>query len=260
MSLIFRWLGVAGMELRAGNQALVIDPFFTRPSLIQMLRPLHSDSSLVAKHLAHCNVVLVTHSHYDHLLDVPAVLSQTGAQAFGSDNTCQLLRISGVPLAQVNKVEIGDHLTLGAFQVEVVRGQHSWIPFSWVFNGPLRSGLQPPLRVQDYRMDHCLGYRITAVGMHLLVCAAEPHPAQILVAVAQERQDYYLRLFREIQPNSFIPIHWDVFTRPLNKPLRRFHRPGRLPLWQLTHLARQVMPHAKVIIPEIFRGYTLSPD
>ena len=31
MSLKFRWLGVAGIELKAGEQVLVIDPFITRP-------------------------------------------------------------------------------------------------------------------------------------------------------------------------------------------------------------------------------------
>jgi L-ascorbate metabolism protein UlaG (beta-lactamase superfamily) len=32
MSLTFRWLGVAGIELKTGEQILAIDPFLTRPS------------------------------------------------------------------------------------------------------------------------------------------------------------------------------------------------------------------------------------
>ncbi len=257
MSLTFRWLGVAGVELKAGNQVLAIDPFFTRPSVLQLLHPLESDNSLVTQRLNHCDVVLVTHSHYDHLLDVPAVLRHTGAQAYGSANTCQLLRLHGLPEATIHQVQVGDHIIIGAFQVDVIQGQHSWIPFSRVFNGTLLPGLQPPLRVQDYRMDVCLGFRITALGISILVCAAEPQPAQVLLAVAQEPHNYYLKLFQEIRPHTFIPIHWDDFTRPLNKPLCRFHRPGRMALWQITRLARQVMPRTKVIIPEISRQYVL---
>jgi L-ascorbate metabolism protein UlaG (beta-lactamase superfamily) len=79
MSLAFRWLGTAGIELRAADQVLALDPFFTRPSLRQMLRPITPDPAVVASHLLRCNFVLVTHPHYDHLLDVPAVLEQTGA-------------------------------------------------------------------------------------------------------------------------------------------------------------------------------------
>ena len=258
MSLTFRWLGVAGVELKTGGQVLALDPFFTRPSITRMLGPVSPDPSLAAEKLPECNVVLVTHSHYDHLVDVPEVLRHTGAVAYGSPNTCRLLRMLGTPEAQVNEVQVGDKLLLGAFKVEVINGQHSPIPFGWIFNGRLRPGLQPPLRVQDYRMDVCLGYCITVMGMRVLICAAEPQPAQVLFTVAQESKKYYLRLFKGVQPRIFIPIHWDNFTRPLNKPLRRFTRPGRLRLWVLAMLARQTVPWVNVIIPEIFREYTLG--
>ena len=102
--------------------------------------------------------------HYDHLLDVPEVLRHSGAAAYGSPNTCQLLRLLGYPASQVHEISVGDKLSLGAFKVEVIPGQHSPIPFGWIFNGSLRPGLQPPLRVQDYRMDVCLGYCITVHG------------------------------------------------------------------------------------------------
>jgi hypothetical protein len=260
VSLRFRWLGVAGVEFKAGNQVLAIDPFFSRPAKLQLLRPLQPDIAQVTRRLSHCNFVLVTHSHYDHLMDVPAVLSHTGARAFGSANTCQLLHLLGVAEAQVSQVQIGDHLNLGAFQVEVMRGRHSWIPFGRFFNGSLRAGLKPPLRIQDYRMDVCLGYYIASMGIQVLVCAAEPQPAQVLLAVAQEPRQYYIRLFQETRPSIFIPIHWDDFTRSLDKSLHRLHRPGRLPLWQITRLARQMLPRTRVLIPELFREYTLSPD
>jgi L-ascorbate metabolism protein UlaG (beta-lactamase superfamily) len=257
VSLTFRWLGAAGVRFKAGEQLLALDPFFTRPSLLEMLRPVIPDSSLAAKKLPECNAVLVTHSHYDHLLDVPEVLHHTGAVAYGSPNTCQLLNLLGVPPEQVNEVQVGDRLSLGAFKVEVIKGQHSPIPFGWIFNGRLRPGLRPPLRVQDYRMDVCLGYCITVMGMRVLVCAADSQPAEVLFTVAQESNKYYLRLFKEVQPRIFVPIHWDNFTRPLNKPLRSLVRPGRMQLWVLAILARQTVPGVNVITPEIFREYTL---
>jgi len=257
VSLTFCWLGVAGVKLKAGGQVLALDPFFTRPSLVKMLHPIDPDPSLAAEKLPECDEILITHSHYDHLLDVPAVLHHTGAIAYGSPNTCQLLRMHGVPEAQVNEVRVGDKLSLGAFKVEVIHGQHSPIPFGWIFNGRLQPNLTPPLRVQDYRMDICLGYCITVMGKRVLICAAEPQPAEVLFAVSQESRKYYLQLFRGVQPRIFVPIHWDTFIRPLSKPLRRFIRPGRLPLWRLAMLARQTLPWVNVIIPEIFREYTL---
>jgi L-ascorbate metabolism protein UlaG (beta-lactamase superfamily) len=258
VSLTFCWLGTAGLELKSAGHGLAIDPFFTRSSLLEMLRPVVSNANLVAGRLPGCDFVLVTHSHYDHILDVPEVVCHNGAIAYGSANTCQLLRICGVPSSQVHEIREGDKLTLGEFEVEVIRGQHSPIPFGRIFNGRLSPGLQPPLHAWDYRMDLCLGYRISVQGIRVLVCAAEPQPADLLFAVAQESKPYYLRLFRGVQPDTFIPIHWDNFTRPLDKPLRRFGRPGRISLQELVNLAEQSLPHVKVIIPELFKQYSVE--
>ncbi len=258
MSLTFRWLGTAGIALKAGSQVLAIDPFFTRPSVLQMLRPVWPDAALALEKLPACDGVLVTHPHYDHLMDVPSVLKHTGAKVYGSANTCQLLSQLGVPATQARLVHPGDQLELGAFQVNVLDGQHSPLPFGWVFNGRVRPTLQPPLHIWDYRMDACLGYRITVLDTSALVCAASPQPAQVLFAVAQESREYYRHIFQGVQAQTFIPIHWDNFTRPLSQPLRRLSVPGRLTLRQVTLLARQLMPGVNVIVPEIFREYTLA--
>ena len=260
MSLAFRWLGVAGVELISDGQILAIDPFFTRPSLMGFIKPVIPNAQLVAEKLPACDFVLVTHSHWDHLMDVPQLIHQTGAIACGSANTCQLLRLLGVGELQIYEVHAGEKLSLGEYIVEVVEGQHSPIPFSTLFNGKLSRRLQPPLRLQDYRMDVCLGFRITSVDVRVLVCAAEPLPADLLFTVAQEPRDYYRRMFLGVQPHSLVPIHWDNFLRPLNRPLNRFTRPGRMNLQKLTEFANQVIPQVKVTIPEIFRVYTLGDN
>lgn len=255
MSLTFRWLGVAGVELRADGQRLAIDPFFTRPSLKGLLVPVQSDAHLVSKSLPACDHVLVTHSHWDHLMDVPAVVRHSGAKAYGSANTCRILRMQGVPESQVQEIKIGEQLSLGTFNVQVIEGRHSPIPFGWVFNGSLQVGLKPPLRLQDYRMDCCLGYLIHITSERVLVCAAHPQPADILFTVAQEPQEYYRRLFEGVKPHTIVPIHWDNFLRSLSKPLQHFTRPGRMNLAQLTSLAERILPGVRVIIPEIFKEY-----
>ena len=257
MSLTFRWLGTAGVTIRAGAQVLAIDPFFTRPTIPSLLRPLISDEKLVAEKLPECNFVLVTHSHYDHLMDVPAVLHHTGATAFGSSNTCRLLRLLGSPASQVHELQVGDQLSMGNFKAAVIPGQHSPIPFARVFNGRLSPNLQAPLRVQDYRMDVCFGYFITVMGVHLQICAAEPKSADVVFAVAQETEQFYQKLLQGSTPRVFVPIHWDNFTRPLNLPLSRFSRPGRLTLNRIAKLAYQSLQDVIVIIPEPFREYSL---
>lgn len=258
MSLSFQWSGTASLVFKAGGQVLAIDPFFTRPSLTTLLRPLAPDGELVAEYLPRCDFVLVTHSHYDHLLDVSEVMRQTDAVVFGSANTCHLLAIVGAPVPKTTEITVGERLVLGSFEVEVIRGQHSPIPLAKLFNGPFRLGLEPPLHAWDYRMDLCLGYRIMVNGIRLLICAGDPHAADLWFAVAQEPQRYYRDMLQGIHPRVIVPIHWDNFTRPLSKPLRRFTRPGRLSLQNLEVLAHQILPGCRVIIPEVSKEYTIA--
>ena len=111
----FRWLGVAGIELRAQDGVLVIDPFLTRFGPWRALGRVRSNRSLVAGTVRECDFVLVSHAHWDHLMDVPEVVRATGAQAFGSANTCRLLSVCGVPATHIRQIGAGDRLVLGAF-------------------------------------------------------------------------------------------------------------------------------------------------
>ena len=125
----FRWLGIAGIELRVGDQILAIDPTFTRiPFWRLWFGRIHSNLKLVEENLPHCNAVLVTHAHYDHLMDVPDVVRTTGATAMGSPNTCRLLEVLGTPPDRVRVIGVDDRLDLGDFQVEVLQAQHMKTP------------------------------------------------------------------------------------------------------------------------------------
>lgn len=76
-----RFLGVDGFLLEAGDDAVLSAPLFTRPSMIEASTgiPTTSDAALVASRLpapslANVRAVISGHAHYDHLLDVPAVM------------------------------------------------------------------------------------------------------------------------------------------------------------------------------------------
>lgn len=107
-------------------------------------------------------------------------------------------------------------------------------------------------------MDVCLGYKIQVSGMRVLLCAAKSQPAEVLFIVAQESKDYYQSLLLGVHPHTIVPIHWDNFLQSLNKPIGRFTRPGRMNIPQILKLAQQTLPQVKMIIPEMFREYTLG--
>lgn len=266
----FRWLGVAGIELRANGQTLLIDPFLTRFPLWRMgfgrVRP---DRKRIAEQIPHCDFVLVTHAHWDHLMDVPEVVRNTGATALGSPHTCRLLVASGVEAGQIQEIGVGNELTLGNFQVEVLPAEHITILGLPVLSGPLPTHLQPPLRTRDYRMDHCFSFLIRVAGQRLLNwCSAYPGPAalaDVLFARPYRTRPFFEALLRDVQPRLVIPTHWDDFFRPLSKSVRPMFKPPcwswpplqRVNLMRFKQMVERIAPEAWVFIPERFQTYDL---
>jgi L-ascorbate metabolism protein UlaG (beta-lactamase superfamily) len=265
-----RWLGVAGLELTYNDQVLLIDPYLTRfPFWQQWIGTVQSNQAVVRAILPRADFVLVTHAHYDHLLDVPTVLDQTSARGLGSANTIQLLKILGIPTQQLQQLSAGDELILGEFRVKVILSHHQWVP---IFGpGNLLPGLHPPLRARDYRMDTCFSYLITVSGLRILVNSGEFQEdaplADILFAnpmYTHTREKFFLQ---NVQPRLVIPIHWDDFWQPLNKPVHPIYQPPsrktsfrikpvNLILFQKD--ITQILPGTKILVPDRLHTYDLQ--
>jgi L-ascorbate metabolism protein UlaG (beta-lactamase superfamily) len=270
----FRWLGAAGIELTCGDEglaeeSLLIDPFFTRPPSWRLLfGRVAANPGRIPASLLRCDHILVSHAHYDHLLDVPAIARRTLAQVYGSANTCALLRVCAVPNEQIHTIHAGDVLTLGSFRVDVLAARHGWSP--GYSSGQVRTDLQPPLRLHDYVLGEYNSFLIQLPGLRLLdwggVETQGAPKADVLFMLPTSLPGFYETLLAAVQPRLVVPVHWDDLFRPLSKPIR----PGfELPRWELPPLkridlarfketVRRIAPGAQVLIPEVLETYDLS--
>jgi L-ascorbate metabolism protein UlaG (beta-lactamase superfamily) len=88
-----QWLGASSWILSSGNDLVVVDPFFTRPSFVRVTASLMLP--YLTSHFAYdperiravlpelpkdTKFVLLTHAHYDHLLDVPYYINQNSGR------------------------------------------------------------------------------------------------------------------------------------------------------------------------------------
>ncbi|MGF1506888.1 MAG: MBL fold metallo-hydrolase [Anaerolineae bacterium] len=255
------YLGTAGW---AFGSALLLDPFLTRASLWDVLaRPLVPDEAairaLAAAHGLHADHILVSHPHYAHIMDVPALHRITGARVHTTPQGVELLAALGTPAQALRP---GAVLELSGIRVAVYPSRHRLIAGRIPYTG--RPDRTPPLRARDYRMDEQLSFLLAAEGRRVLVASGiddEPHvPADVLICGADTRPRVLHTLLEAVSPRLVLPTHWDDMFRGFDTPIR----PMRLPRFPLRRIdvagfVRRVEAFgARVVVPGWFETVDLG--
>jgi L-ascorbate metabolism protein UlaG (beta-lactamase superfamily) len=268
-SLGIRWLGTAGIELQSRGERLLVDPYLSRFPLHCALIGRHSSRrDVVLRHLHPAPTVLVTHAHFDHLLDVPTVCGEFGSTAYGSPNTGAILRAHGIPSAQVRCTAVGESLAAGPFDITVFPGRHGRVAGVLPFAGALPKRLNPPLRLSDYRMDSMFSFHIRTAEASILIWndpGIKDIPAADVIFFcplwgARSCAD----AAKAARASLIIPVHWDIFFSGLDRPLRPMLVP---PGWRSMRFRRmdprafsagvkRLVPGVSVRIPDPFELVT----
>ena len=230
-----------------------------------MGRRVPSNHNLAFEKLGVCDFILVTHPHWDHLMDVAEVVRNTGAVACGSANTCKILAADGIPAEQIRHIEVGSQEHLGNFSVQVLPARHIRTPLDRLINGPVRDGLSAPLRLVDYKMDTCFSLLVWS-GKTRILFGNYPVRADILFINPNDPADFYLPFIKKVQPSVVVPIHWDNFFSPLTRPIRPMLN---FPAWIFPYINRTTLGGFKrvietsftsirVIIPRVFDEYNVD--
>jgi L-ascorbate metabolism protein UlaG (beta-lactamase superfamily) len=264
----FRWLGVGGFEWQTQGYSLLLDPVLTRPSIWQVLTGrLEPRANLLERYIQEVGAIIVSHAHYDHLMDAPYLAIRTGAPIYGSHNTIELSRIHEVPDDQLCMVTQDASFRVGPFQISLLPGEH--VPLPGISSGPLADNLRPPLRAQEFRMDRCDSSLVEFNGDRWLVwhsVETENAPqADILVVGPEGSKDFFRKLCSRVRPKLLIPIHWENFFRSVESPLKqlpvRRHFPASLGLGQGERTNWDLGEDLKVPVftPRILETYALGP-
>jgi len=146
------WFGVTTLLFDDGETQLLIDGFFSRPSLADVLlrRPVDSDATTINFVLDHYRMrrlaaIIPVHSHYDHAMDVGAIANRTSASILGSETTANIARGAGVPEDQIVVVEDGSEYRFGRFTVTMLRSSHA--PIGWGGSVPYAGTIDAPLEM-----------------------------------------------------------------------------------------------------------------
>ncbi|GGT38055.1 hypothetical protein GCM10010254_67610 [Streptomyces chromofuscus] len=265
----FRWLGTAGRRIDVDDRTVLFDPYLSRfptglfDGAFDPRTPLQSRPETVDAHIGRPELVLVSHSHWDHLADVPRIARTTGARVVGTETTYHLLVSLGVDAGQISVVKGGEVLDVDGIVVEVVPSLHSRNKkCSYFAPGTLNAPpATVPSTVADLPEGDILAFRVTAgaSGPSAFLMGASdfseravrdlrPDLAMIAVPSSTATHQYVPRLLRALgHPGVVVPVHWDNFEVPLGGA------PVRDPAMDLDAFLAEVgkaSPAARVVVPD----------
>ncbi|MET0475666.1 MAG: MBL fold metallo-hydrolase [Mycobacterium sp.] len=239
--LTVTWAGVTTLLIDDGASALMTDGFFSRPGLLTVGTRKISPSlpriegCLTRLGVDRLDAVLPVHTHFDHAMDSATVAERTGAKLVGGTSAELVGRGAGLPSDRLVAVTPGEPVSLGAFDVTLIVGDHC--PPDR-FPGVIASPVVPPVRASAYRCGESWSTlihhrptdrRLLVVGSAGFVPGAlNGRRADVVylgvgqLGLQQERYvvDYWNETVRAVGARRVVLIHWDDFFRPLHEPLR----------------------------------------
>ena len=102
------FFGVSTLLFDDGQTQILIDGFFSRPSLWRaLITKIESDTAVIGEIITNYRMdrvkgIFVTHSHYDHSFDAAYTTRKTGAILYGSKSTLNIGRGGDVTEAQLS--------------------------------------------------------------------------------------------------------------------------------------------------------------
>jgi L-ascorbate metabolism protein UlaG (beta-lactamase superfamily) len=250
--ITFTWMGVAGLLFQAGDKVLAVDPFFTRPSIFELLfKNLYPDCERIQKAIPKCDLILISHAHHDHMMDVSTVVATTGALVYAPKNACRLLAEMGVGEEKIHPIKLGDQINLKPFEVTVGAGTHVKLPLP--LNGKLPKNIHHPPRLLDYKREAVFSFIMKIEEFTIAVAPANPVQSDLMFLYPYEL-GRIRKLLQCIPPRTIVPIHWDNLFQPLRNPPQR---PGLLPRLVISRFSswmKRKVPAIDLFVPEYFRA------
>ena len=236
------WLGVTTVLIDDGETQVLVDGFFSRPSLADGLlrRPVSNDAAIInyALHefgMRRLAAIIPAHSHFDHAMDVGALANRSNASVVGSESTANIARGAGVPEDQILVASHGETYEFGQFRVRLLRSRHG--PIGWRGSVPLDGSIDEPLALPAPVSSMRLGAAWSIVVEHpqgnVLVQGSSGFVEGALADVQADLallctyglstlgKDYAERYWREMVTTTgataVMPMHFDDFTRPFGE-------------------------------------------
>ena len=295
--LAVQFTGAGGVYIATKNLALMADPFFSNPELgdLLLLNDLVPNERLIDQWIPNTDNVagiLVGHGHYDHLMDVPAVLRRLPASAkvYASDTSIHMIVSQvgaqrGVALnrSMESEGQKGEWVHVHPrIKILPIKSEHSPHLAGIVFAGDIlaHDTAQLPGDALDWQSGTTLsyvvdilaedkgstqfrvfyqssssGYPVGAPPKWLMEDGVPVDLAILCMANFDSVENYPNGVLNQLQPKQVLLTHWEVFWESY-LPNEATVLPG-LDIDEFVAQARSVLPETTMIhLPQ--RGASIT--
>jgi len=104
------------------------------------------DIAAIDSDIQRADFIIVTHTHYDNVPDVPHIAHKTGAAVIGTESTENVTGAYGVPEEQLLTVRGGEDYEFSSFSLKVIPSIHSPLDHKHYFSSNTApAGMKAPL-------------------------------------------------------------------------------------------------------------------
>jgi L-ascorbate metabolism protein UlaG (beta-lactamase superfamily) len=223
-----KWLGTAGFEVAANDQVFLIDPYLSRNPQARPAQKLRPED------ITKASQIFITHGHFDHLYDVPIIMSQGAASVYCSETAASFLVREGVSRHRINVIKAdGCSVDCGGYRAQAFFSRHIKFDIPLIAKTLLRVGTKYrrlSKMVKDYPQGQVLSWRFTIKGytMHHFgsggstpeeLSRLSVYPLDLLLVPLQGHTricDIAFEYVRVFKPRLVIPHHQDDFYPPIS--------------------------------------------
>jgi L-ascorbate metabolism protein UlaG (beta-lactamase superfamily) len=266
------WTGAAGLRFDRDDRTILIEPYHTRVGILKSaVGPIVPDREAINAALPaskKISAIIVSHTHFDHALDVPLLATRCDGKIVGSHSLETLMALGGLP-GRTTVCAGGETVPLARkASVTMVRSAHGLVAMGKVpFAGEIRPSNTLPMKAGGYRVGSVFAPKLVfqeRTCLHIgsanfIASELEGHLCDVLFLCVpgwKKIKGYPEQVIDLTRPETIVLIHYDDFSTPHVKGAAT----KRLPFVDLEGMVRAIRAHApgiNLIVPEVGESIAL---